>query len=129
MGLAAILNQLICLHIANFSLGTSTLLFPIAHLTLYSLDHVLGRPLQVCFQVFFRNKFCLILLTSILCVYLLVNLFRISQNSLIQIMKIIREMKLDDLETGRINRDYGHRGSAALTTQHPSIRKSWHYFR
>jgi hypothetical protein len=27
---------------------------------------------------------------------------------------------------GDINRDYGRRGSAALTIRHPSIRKSWH---
>jgi hypothetical protein len=27
---------------------------------------------------------------------------------------------------GRENREYGRRGSAALTTLHPSIRKSWH---
>jgi hypothetical protein len=27
---------------------------------------------------------------------------------------------------GLENRDYGRIGSAALTTQHPSIRKSWH---
>jgi hypothetical protein len=27
------------------------------------------------------------------------------------------------------NRDYGPRGSAALTTWHPSIRKSWHWLR
>jgi hypothetical protein len=26
-------------------------------------------------------------------------------------------------------REYGRMGSAALTTQHPSIRKSWHYVR
>jgi hypothetical protein len=25
------------------------------------------------------------------------------------------------------NREYGRRGSAALTMRHPSIRKSWHY--
>jgi hypothetical protein len=31
-------------------------------------------------------------------------------------------MKLPGLE----KRDYGRRGSAALTTRHPSIRKSWH---
>jgi hypothetical protein len=28
--------------------------------------------------------------------------------------------------SGLENRDYGRRGSAALTTRHPSIRKSWH---
>jgi hypothetical protein len=28
--------------------------------------------------------------------------------------------------SGPENRDYGHRGSAALTTWHPSIRQSWH---
>jgi hypothetical protein len=28
--------------------------------------------------------------------------------------------------SGLENRDYGRRGSAALITQHPSIRKSWH---
>jgi hypothetical protein len=27
---------------------------------------------------------------------------------------------------GQENRDYGGRGSAELTTRHPSIRKSWH---
>jgi hypothetical protein len=27
---------------------------------------------------------------------------------------------------GLENRDYGRRGSAALTMRHPSIRKSWH---
>jgi hypothetical protein len=30
---------------------------------------------------------------------------------------------------GLEKRDYGHRGSAALTTRHLSIRKSWHYLR
>jgi hypothetical protein len=28
--------------------------------------------------------------------------------------------------TGQENRDYGRRGSAALTMRHPSIRKSWY---
>jgi hypothetical protein len=28
--------------------------------------------------------------------------------------------------TGLENRDYGRKGSAALTIRHPSIRKSWH---
>jgi hypothetical protein len=37
-------------------------------------------------------------------------------------------------DSSRINngleiRDYGRRGSAALTMRHPTIRKSWHYLR
>jgi hypothetical protein len=31
-----------------------------------------------------------------------------------------------DIVAGLGNRDYGRRGSSALTMQHPSIRKSWH---
>jgi hypothetical protein len=30
---------------------------------------------------------------------------------------------------GLENRDYGRRGSAALTMRHPAIRKSWHLLR
>jgi hypothetical protein len=30
------------------------------------------------------------------------------------------------VKSGLENRDYGRRGSAALTMRHPSIRKSWH---
>jgi hypothetical protein len=30
------------------------------------------------------------------------------------------------VKSGLENRDYGRRGSAALTMQHPSLRKSWH---
>jgi hypothetical protein len=29
-------------------------------------------------------------------------------------------------DSGLENQDYGRRGSATLTTRHPSIRKSWH---
>jgi hypothetical protein len=36
-----------------------------------------------------------------------------------------RKSSSPDLE----GRDYGRRGSAALTTQHPSICKTWHYLR
>jgi hypothetical protein len=32
----------------------------------------------------------------------------------------------DTLYSGLENRDYGRRGSAALTMRHPSIRKRWH---
>jgi hypothetical protein len=32
----------------------------------------------------------------------------------------------NDSGSGLENRDYGRRGSAALTTRHPSIHKSWH---
>jgi hypothetical protein len=31
--------------------------------------------------------------------------------------------------SGLENRDYSCRGSASLTTRHPSIRKSWHQLR
>jgi hypothetical protein len=31
--------------------------------------------------------------------------------------------------SGLENRDYGRKGSAALTTRHPYVRKSWHYLR
>jgi hypothetical protein len=40
---------------------------------------------------------------------------------LLSVLKFI-EQQLSGLE----NRDYGRRGSAALTMRHPSIRRSWH---
>jgi hypothetical protein len=35
-------------------------------------------------------------------------------------------LRIHNIDSGLENRDYGHKGSAALTMRHPSIRKRWH---
>jgi hypothetical protein len=44
--------------------------------------------------------------------------------SLVSTIEELLERKISDL--GVENPYYGRKGSAALTTRHPSIRKSWH---
>jgi hypothetical protein len=40
---------------------------------------------------------------------------------------IIEELhERESIDSNLETRDYGRKGSAALTTGHPSIRKSWH---
>jgi hypothetical protein len=42
------------------------------------------------------------------------------------LVSTIEELERKSSGSGLENRDYGRRGSAALTTWHPSIRKCWH---
>jgi hypothetical protein len=55
------------------------------------------------------------------------QIFRGLERGPLSLVSTIEELiERKNTGSGLENRDYGRRGSAALTTRHPSLRKSWH---
>jgi hypothetical protein len=72
-------------------------------------------------------KFIFVVFPLIIHAYRILGPYMEEKRGALSLVSTIEELlKRKGNGSGLENRDYGCRGSAVLTTQHPSIRRSWH---